>query len=68
MQNFLHEGGFKPVPMLEGGKWQAAAFMGKKLESALWNIQSSGVCCIVCLDRVYSLVLDHLWGMRLTVV
>lgn len=64
MQNFLHEDGFKPMPMLEGSKWQAAASTGKKLEPVAWNIQSSGICCIVCLDYIYS-ILDQLWGMRL---
>lgn len=56
MQNFLHEGGFKTMPMLEGRKWQATAYVGKKLEPAGWNIESSGICCIVCLDHVYSLI------------
>ena len=56
MQNFLHEGGFKPMPVLEGRKSQAAASTGKKLEATLWNIHSSGICCIVCLDHVYSLI------------
>lgn len=56
MQNFLHQGDFKPMPMLEGSKWQAALSTGKKLEPAVWNIQSSGICFVVCLDHVYSLI------------
>lgn len=56
MQIFLRGRGFKPMPMLEGRKWQVAASAGKKLEPAAQNIQSSGICCIVCLDHVYSLI------------
>lgn len=56
MQDFLHEGGFEPRPVLEAGKWQAAASPGEKLEPAVWDRECGGISWSVCLDHGYPLI------------